>query len=68
MNREFEKKNYVRSRLRNKYWAETSAESKVKYKKQRNRCVKIRRKSIKKYMDKVSVKIIETYKSFLGLY
>ena len=64
MNREFQKEIYVRSRLRNKYWVEPSAENKAAYKKQRNKCVKIRRKSIKRYMDKVSEKGMETNKSF----
>ena len=64
MNKEFQKEIYVRSRLRNKYWVEPSAENKAAYKKQRNKCVKIRRKSIKRYMDKVSEKGIETNKSF----
>ena len=60
MNREFQKEIYVRSRLRNKYWVEPTTENKVAYQKQRNKCVKIRRKSIKRYMDKVSEKGIET--------
>ena len=64
MNREFQKEIYVRSRLRNKYWVEPTTENKVAYQKQRNKCVKIRRKSIKRYMDKVSEKGIETNKSF----
>ena len=41
-----------------------SAGNKAAYKKQRNKCVKIRMKGIKKYMDKVSEKGIETNKSF----
>ena len=64
MNSEFQKEIYVRSRLRNNYWVEPSAENKAMYKKQRNKCVKIRRKSIKRYMDQVSEKDIETNKSF----
>ena len=64
MNREFQKEIYVRSRLRNKYWVEPSAENKAAYKKQRNKCVKIRRKSIKRYMDKISEKGIKTNKKF----
>ena len=64
MNREFQKEIYVRSRLRNKYWVEPSAENKAAYKKQRNKCVKIRRKSIKRHIDKISEKGIETNKSF----
>ena len=64
MNREFQKEIYVKSRLRNKFSVEPTAENKAAYKKQRNKCVKIRRKSIKRYMDKVSEKGIETSKSF----
>ena len=64
MNRELQKENYVRSRLRNKHWVEPSAENKAAYKKQRNKCVKIRRKSIKRYMDKISEKGVETNKSY----
>ena len=54
----------MRSRLRNKFWVEPSAENKAAYKKQRNKCVKIRRKIIKRYINKVSDKGIETNKSF----
>ena len=36
MNREFRKEIYVRSRLRNKYWVQPSAENKAAYIKQRN--------------------------------
>ena len=64
MNSEFQKEIYVRSRLRNKFWVEPSAKDKAAYKNQRNNCAKIRRKSIKRYMDKVSEKGIETNKSF----
>ena len=64
MNREFRNEIYVRSRLRNKFWVEPTAENKAAHKKQRNKCVKIRRKSIKRYMSKVSEKGIETNKSF----
>ena len=64
MNREFQKEIYVRSRLRNKYWVEPSVGNKAAYKKQRNKCAKITRKSIKRYMAKVSEKDIETNKRF----
>ena len=64
MNREFQKEIYVRNRLRNKYWVELSTENKPAYKKQRNKCVKIRRGSIKRYIDEISEKGIETNKSF----
>ena len=53
INREFQTEIYVKSTLRNKYWVEPSTENKA-YKKQRNKCVKIRRKSIKRCVDKIS--------------
>ena len=65
MNRQFQKEILVRSRLRNKFWVEPFAENKAAYKNQRN--VKIKRKSIKRYMDKVSEKGMETNKSFWNL-
>ena len=64
MNREFQKEIYVRSILINKFWVEPSAENKAGYKKQRKKCVKIRRKSIKRYMDQVSEEGVETNKIF----
>ena len=64
MNGKCQKEIYVRSTLRNKYWVEPSTKNKVTYKKQRNKCVIIRRKSIKRYMDKISEKVIETNKRF----
>ena len=64
MNREFQQEIYVRSKLRKKYWVEPTTENKVAYQKQRNKCVKIRRKNIKRYMDKISEKGIQTNKSF----
>ena len=59
MNREFQKETYVNGRLRNKYLVLPSAENKAAYK---NR--EIRRKSIRRYMDKISEKVTETNKSF----
>ena len=64
MNREFQKEIYVRNRLRNKYWVEPSTENKPAHKKQKIKCVKIRGGTIKKYMDKILEKSIETNKSF----
>ena len=60
INREFQKKFYVRSRLRNKYWVEPYTENKVAYKKKRNKCVKIRRKSIKVSEYPQKLKILKT--------
>ena len=64
MNRDFQKEIYVRCRSRNRYWVQPSVENKWAYNRQRNKCVKIRRKSIKKNMDKVPEKGIETNKIF----
>ena len=46
----------MRSRLRNKCWVQPSTENKTAYKKQRNKCVEIIRKSTKRYMDNTSQK------------
>ena len=64
MNREFQKEIYVRSRLRNKHWVEPSAEHKAAYKKQKNKCVKIRRKSMRDIWTKVQKKVSKLIKVF----
>ena len=64
MNREFQKAIYTRTRLKNKYWRDPSSENKLAYKKQRNLCVSIRRKSITNYLNKFTDKGLETNKSF----
>ena len=51
-------------RLRNKYWVQPSVKSKASYNKQRNKCVKIRRKSSKRYMDKFQKKVSKLTKAF----
>ena len=63
-NSEFQKDIYVRSRLRNNYWVEPSAENKAMYKKQRNKCVKIRRKSLRNTWIKFQKKISKLTKVF----
>ena len=64
MNREFQEEIYVRIRLRNKCSVELSAGNKAAYKKQRKKCVAIRRKSIKRYMDKIQKKVSKLTKVF----
>ena len=54
----------TRTRLKNKYWRDPSRENVVVYKKQRNLCVSIGRKSITNYLNKFSDKGLETNKSF----
>ena len=49
-------------RLRNKYWVQPSSENKAAYEKLKNNWVNIRRKSAKRFRDKISEKEIETSK------
>ena len=64
MNRDFQKAIYTRTRLKNKYWRDSSTENELAYKKLRNLCVSIGRKSITTYLNKFSDKGLETNKSF----
>ena len=64
MNREFREAIYTRTRLKNKYWWDPSRENELGYKKQRNLCVSIRRKSTTNYLNKSTDKGLETNKSF----
>ena len=63
MNRDFQKAIYTRTRLKNKYWRDPSRENELAYKKQRNLCVSIRRKSTTNYLNKFTDKGLETNKS-----
>ena len=62
------KKKFVRANqadfMKNKYWQDPSRENKLAYKKQRNLCVSIRRKTITNYLNKFTDKGLETNKSF----
>ena len=64
MNNEFQKEIYVRSRLRNKFWVEPSAENKTAYKKQRNKGVKIRRKVLRDIWIKFRKRVSKLTKVF----
>ena len=64
VNRDFQKAIYTRTRLKNKYWRDSSTENELAYKKLRNLCVSIGRKSITTYLNKFSDKGLETNKSF----
>ena len=64
MNRDFQKAIYTKTRLKNKYWRDPSRENELVYKKQRNLCLLIRRKSITNYLNKFTDKGLETNKSF----
>ena len=67
MNKELRKAIYARSRLRNKFCESPSKENEALYKKKRNKCVSLRRKSIKKYFDDITNYGIPTNKNFLNL-
>ena len=64
MTKEFRKAIYNRSRLRNKFCKIPSEENEKLYKKQRNRCVAIRKKSIRNYFNKIANRNILTNRNF----
>ena len=64
MTKEFRKAIYNRSRLRNKFCKIPSEENEKLYKKQRNRCVAIRKKSIRNYFNKIANGNIVTNRNF----
>ena len=47
VNREFRNVIYTRSRLRNKYRKNPTSENELRYKQQRNKCVSLRKNSMK---------------------
>ena len=64
MNKELRKAIYTRSRLRNKFCKSPSNENEALYKITRNKCVSLRRKSIKKYFNDITNYGIATNKNF----
>ena len=54
MNKELRKAIYHRSKLKNYYNKNRTEESKLNYKKQRNKCVKLRKKAIKLYFKTIT--------------
>ena len=64
VNREFRKASYTRSRLRNKYWKNPTSENELWYKQQRNKCVSLRKKNMKLYLNKLAAGSIVKNKSF----
>ena len=67
LNEELRKAINTRSRLRNKFCKSPSKENKTLYKKQRNKCLSLRRKSIKKYPNDITKYGIATNKYFWNL-
>ena len=64
MNKELRKAIYNRSRLKNKFCKNETKENEEIYRKQRNKCVKLRKKSIKLYFSKITQNGIVTNKNF----
>ena len=62
--KEFQKVIYTRSKLKNKMNQNPSRENVLAYKKQRNICVPLRRKSLKKHLKSVTKKGINNNKNF----
>ena len=54
MTRNLRKEIYTRSRFRNKFCKNLTKESEKLYKKQRNKCVALRRKSTKEYFHNIT--------------
>ena len=61
--KEFQKAIYTRNKLKNKINQNLSSENVLAYKKQRNICVSLRRKSLKKHLKSVAEKGINNNKS-----
>ena len=64
MNKELRKAICTRSRLRNKYFKNPTKENETSGKKQQNKCVSLRRKSIIQHFSKITSKGIMTNKQF----
>ena len=64
VNRELRKAIYTRSSLRNKYWKNPTSENELRYK-QKKKCVSLRKKNMKLYLNKSAADGIVTNKSFL---
>ena len=64
MTKEFRKARYNRSRLRNKFRKIPSEENEKVYEKQRNKCVPIRKESIRNYFNKLANGNIVTNRNF----
>ena len=62
--KEFQKTIYTRSKLKNKMNQNPPRESVLSYKKQRNICVSLRKKYLKKHLKSITEKGINTNKSF----
>ena len=64
MSKELNRAVITRSRLRNKYIKEKSADSKIAYDKQRNYCVHLLRRTGEKYFPSINISSITDNKKF----
>ena len=64
MHKELRKAIYTRSWLRNRYFKNLTKENETSYKKQRNKCAWLRRKSITQYFYKITSKGIMANQQF----
>ena len=64
INKELRKAIYDRSRLRNRFCKTPTEENEKLYKKQRNKCVSIRKKSIRNYFNKIANENVVTNRNF----
>ena len=64
MNKEFRKTIYTPTRLKNKFLKSPSEQNELLFKKQRNICVDLRRKTIKNHLNKITEKGITSDKDF----
>ena len=63
-NKELHKAIYDRSRLRNRFCKTPTEENENLYKKQRNKCLSIRKKSIRNYFNKIANENVVTNRNF----
>ena len=64
MSKKLNKAIMTRSRLRNKFLKEKSADSKIAYAKQRNYCINLLRRTKKKYFANINISSITDNKKF----
>ena len=64
INKELRKAIYDRSRLRNRFCKTPTEENEKIYKKQRNKCVSIRKKSIRNFFNKIANENVVTKRNF----
>ena len=67
MNKELRKAIHTRNRLRNNFCKNSNKENEKKYKIQRNKCMSLRKKSIKKYFKNISKDGVVSTKSFWSM-